>query len=64
MIEHIRAYLEHLRKERNYSPHTIAAYEDDLAQFSEFLARHLGDFGDADHDHLALRARLDPKVQG
>ena len=41
MIEHIRAYLEHLRKERNYSPHTIAAYEDDLAQFSEFLARHL-----------------------
>lgn len=33
----IRAYLEYLDGERNYSHHTIVAYEQDLQQFSEYL---------------------------
>ncbi|HTK81796.1 MAG TPA: tyrosine recombinase [Bacteroidota bacterium] len=40
MDDHLRSYLRHLQKERQYSPHTIASYEDDLSQFSGFLERH------------------------
>jgi integrase/recombinase XerC len=39
----IRTFLEYLRTQRNYSPHTIASYEDDLRQFSEFLRKHYSD---------------------
>ena len=40
MYEHIKRFLDYLKIERNYSQHTIAAYENDLEQFREFLARH------------------------
>ena len=33
-------FLQYLARERNYSTHTVASYEDDLRQFSEFLQRH------------------------
>ncbi len=33
----IKAFLDHLRIERGYSEHTLAAYECDLHQFSTFL---------------------------
>ena len=36
-------YLAYLRKERNYSPNTALAYEDDLNQFGDFLERHFAD---------------------
>ena len=42
MKHHLRAFLEHLRLNRNASPHTVAAYESDVAQFLAFAARHLG----------------------
>lgn len=35
----IRRFLEHLREERNYSPHTARAYRGDLERFLAFLAR-------------------------
>ncbi|MBI1804460.1 MAG: tyrosine recombinase XerC [Ignavibacteriae bacterium] len=40
MVDHIRIYLEYIEKQRRYSRHTVAAYEDDLRQFHEFLQRH------------------------
>jgi integrase/recombinase XerC len=33
----IRAFLNHMKTERNASPHTMAGYEDDLAQFESYL---------------------------
>lgn len=37
-----RAFLDHLRDERRFSPNTVEAYRRDLAEFLSFLARHLG----------------------
>lgn len=34
----VKAFLDHLRIERNASPHTIRSYEDDLTGFCQFLA--------------------------
>lgn len=39
MLEDIETFLEHLRTLRNASPHTIAAYQEDLMQFVDFLAQ-------------------------
>jgi len=38
MEKTIRKYLEYLDEERNYSEHTVLAYESDLLQFYQFLA--------------------------
>jgi len=37
VISYIEKYREHLQIERNYSIHTVHAYEADLIQFAEFL---------------------------
>ena len=39
MDDLIQQYADHLRHERNYSPHTLRNYRSDLAQFREFLQR-------------------------
>ncbi len=42
MEKHIRAYLEYLEREKQYSPNTIRSYEDDLLQFNKFIAEGEG----------------------
>jgi integrase/recombinase XerC len=40
-MDQLRAFLAHLRLNRNTSRHTVAAYGGDLTQFLRFAARHL-----------------------
>ncbi|MCB2220192.1 MAG: tyrosine-type recombinase/integrase [Bacteroidetes bacterium] len=37
---HIKSFLEYLRSEKRYSPHTVTAYHNDLLQFFEFIEIH------------------------
>jgi integrase/recombinase XerC len=42
----VAAYLNHLKVERNSSPHTVLSYEDDLIQFCQFLEEVQGEGAD------------------
>ena len=53
----VREYLEHLRRERNASPHTLRSYGDDLALFARFLEEADGPGADpTEADAKRLRA--------
>lgn len=55
----VAAFLEHLEKERQVSPHTLKAYRRDLEAFAEFLERYSGgqwQFGTV--DRLGFRGFL------
>ncbi|GAC1430412.1 MAG: tyrosine recombinase [Chloroflexota bacterium] len=39
MIDHVPVFLKHLREERGFSENTASAYQNDLSQFREYLAR-------------------------
>jgi integrase/recombinase XerC len=41
MRDLLKQFLDHLRLNRNVSPHTLRAYDSDLSQYLEFLTRHL-----------------------
>jgi integrase/recombinase XerC len=59
MHEEIDAFTRYLATERNVSPHTLAAYASDLAQFMEFVRRERGaDTGVEIVDHLLIRRYL------
>ncbi len=65
MQEQITQFLQHLRGERNYSPHTLASYEDDLRQFSEFLSRHFSNtvFSLTLIDRITIRSFLNDLIE-
>jgi integrase/recombinase XerC len=42
MIAQLKDFLQHLRLDRNVSPHTSAAYDSDISLFIAFAARHHG----------------------
>ena len=55
----IAAFLRHLERERNASPHTVKAYREDLEQLRAHLLQELGrEPRPAEVDHLLLRAFL------
>ncbi|MBY0407552.1 MAG: tyrosine recombinase XerC [Rickettsiales bacterium] len=42
LLSHIQGWLSYLRDVRRYSGHTLTAYDQDIRQFFQFLAGHLG----------------------
>ncbi len=60
MIDQIKKYLEYIRTEKKYSPHTVSSYEDDLISFNGFLSKHFSrsDYSVSEIDHLTLRLFL------
>ena len=60
MRDQLKSFLEHLELNRNASAHTVRAYDSDLSQFLDSLARtrqrKVSELVPADLDHLAIRA--------
>jgi integrase/recombinase XerC len=62
MNEHLKAFLQFLRLNRNASAHTVRAYESDLSQFLRHIAAAAGvrraDLTPSNLDRLAIRGFL------
>jgi integrase/recombinase XerC len=62
MHDHLKAFLQHLKLNRNASPHTVRAYESDLSGFIAHIARAAGvkraDVTPEQLDRAAIRSFL------
>ncbi len=62
MREILKSFLQHLELNRNASVHTVRAYDSDLSQFLDAMARakarKVSELTPADIDHLAIREFL------
>lgn len=54
----IQSFLDYLKFEKRYSPHTLISYEHDLASFFAFLSLNYGDIPLADITHGYIRSWL------
>jgi integrase/recombinase XerC len=52
----MEAFIDYLRFERRYSPHTVLSYETDLRQFQEYLAHAYELTDPAEADHTLIRS--------
>src|SRR5689334_14004016 len=43
--DHIQRFLDYLKFEKRYSPHTLTSYEHDIRTFFEYLTQSFGDTG-------------------
>lgn len=55
---HLQGFLLHLEKEKQASPHTVAAYRGDLEAFAAFCDRHYGEWNWSSVDRTGLRGFL------
>jgi integrase/recombinase XerC len=55
---HLQAFLLHLEKEKQASPHTVTAYRGDLEAFASFCDRHYGEWTWSSVDRAGLRGFL------
>lgn len=51
-------FISYIRYEKRYSPHTVAAYENDLNQFMDYLRRDYGISGPGEASHMVIRSWL------
>jgi integrase/recombinase XerD len=52
MREQIQEFLDYITEEKGYSQNTLAAYRNDLSQFSESLKGHVGDWDEITRDTI------------
>ena len=68
MREHLKSFLAHLQLNRNVSPHTVRAYDNDITQFLAFLAgeknRKMSELTAADLDPVLVRAFIADRGRG
>ena len=56
MANHIESFLDHLKFEKNYSPHTLKNYSRDLCEFSSYLrVKKNDDLPLGEIDHITIR---------
>jgi integrase/recombinase XerC len=65
MIKNIKAYLDYLKFEKNYSPNTILSYEDDLLQLDRFFSKHFNtiNYSLSEVDNVTIRFFLGDLIE-
>ena len=59
----LEKFLDHLRFEKRFSPHTLTSYETDLRQLQEFLKREYDGVSIEETTHEVLRSWIVEMVE-